>query len=90
MAAAADLPAVLARHAGKRVAVLSFSAARMPKTLHWRASTQPSVYAHNLYANLRAMDVSGCDLILIEAPPQGPGWEGVNDRLARAAFGSSQ
>lgn len=80
--------AALAGQGGRRIAVLSFSATRVPNTLHWLASTQPAIYAHNLYANLRAMDIAGCSLILVEAPPQGPEWEGVNDRLRRAAHGS--
>ncbi len=88
VAAGPAFAAALAVQAGKRIAVLSFSATRVPNTLHWLASTQPAIYAHNLYANLRAMDIAGCSLILVEAPPQGPEWEGVNDRLRRAAHGS--
>jgi len=42
-------------------------------------------YAHELYASLRRLDDLGCDLILVEAPPPVPGWQGVNDRLRRAA-----
>lgn len=41
--------------------------------------------AHDLYANLRELDASGCEVILVEAPPPEPGWEGVRDRLRRAA-----
>ena len=79
---------VLGSRAGQRIAVLSFSPTRTPGTLHWLASRTPKVYAHNLYAHLRAMDVSGCELIVIEAPPEGAGWDGINDRLKRAATGS--
>lgn len=46
-------------------------------------------YAHDLYAALRAMDAAGADLILVEAPPQGSEWHGINDRLRRAAHDSS-
>lgn len=46
-------------------------------------------FAYALYAALRAMDLAGADLILVEAPPQGGEWLGVNDRLRRAAHGSS-
>jgi len=46
-------------------------------------------YAHDLYANLRRLDQSGANRILVEAPPQAPQWEAVNDRLARAAAGAS-
>ena len=83
------LSSTLAAHAGHPIAVLSFSPARVPKTLHWRASREARVYAHNLYAHLRAMDTSGCDLLVVEAPPEGAEWDGINDRLRRAAFGSA-
>jgi L-threonylcarbamoyladenylate synthase len=45
-------------------------------------------YAHDLYANLRRLDASGARRIVVEKPPQGPEWEAVNDRLARAAAGA--
>ena len=90
LAAQHEVADTLAQHPGKRIAVLSFSPTRVPNTLHWLASRQVRVYAHNFYAHLRAMDTAGCDLILIEAPPQGAEWEGINDRLRRAAFGSAE
>jgi L-threonylcarbamoyladenylate synthase len=46
-------------------------------------------YGHDLYANLRRLDVSGAKRILVEAPPRTPEWEAVNDRLGRAAAGSA-
>ena len=88
VAAGPEFAAALAAQGEKRIAVLSFSTTRVPNTRHWLASTQPSIYAHNLYSHLRAMDIAACDLILVEAPPQGPEWDGVNDRLRRAAHGS--
>jgi L-threonylcarbamoyladenylate synthase len=43
-------------------------------------------YAHELYANLRALDRAGADEILVEAPPaDDDAWLAVRDRLARAA-----
>jgi L-threonylcarbamoyladenylate synthase len=42
-------------------------------------------YAHDLYANLRRLDRAGASAILVEAPPSGPEWEAVRDRLRRAA-----
>jgi L-threonylcarbamoyladenylate synthase len=45
-------------------------------------------YAHDLYANLRTLDASGAAEILVERPPATPEWDGVNDRLARAAAGA--
>ncbi len=44
-------------------------------------------YAHDLYANLRTLDASGAVEILVERPPTTPEWDGVNDRLMRAAAG---
>lgn len=46
----------------------------------------PGGYAHDLYAALRAMDHAGGDVIVVEAPPMSQDWDGVNDRLRRAAF----
>lgn len=50
--------------------------------------SDPDGYAHALYATLRALDQQGADLILVEQPPQTAEWQGVNDRLRRAAFDS--
>lgn len=41
--------------------------------------------AHDLFADLRALDALGVGLIWIETPPATPAWEGVRDRLRRAA-----
>ena len=38
-----------------------------------------------LYDTLRRLDVRGADRILVEAPPAGPAWDAVRDRLGRAA-----
>ena len=74
--------------AGKRVAVLSRGPARASAAFRWEtAGETPAAYAHDLYASLRTLDASGADLILVEAPPPGAAWEGVNDRLARASAG---
>jgi L-threonylcarbamoyladenylate synthase len=51
-------------------------------------SADPARYAHDLYANLRKLDDFGAKRILVEAPPEGPEGEAVNDRLARAAAGA--
>ena len=45
----------------------------------------PARYGHDLYASLHALDACDCELILVEAPPERPGWEAVRDRLTRAA-----
>lgn len=49
----------------------------------------PAGYAHALYSVLRTLDLYATDLILVEAPPAVDAWLGVNDRLRRAAHGSS-
>ncbi|MBU1359024.1 MAG: threonylcarbamoyl-AMP synthase [Gammaproteobacteria bacterium] len=41
--------------------------------------------AQQLFAVLRAFDDQGTKLIWVETPPAGPEWEGVRDRLQRAA-----
>ncbi|WP_137895227.1 L-threonylcarbamoyladenylate synthase [Ramlibacter sp. 2FC] len=41
--------------------------------------------AQELFAVLRALDDQGVRLIWVEAPPDTPEWEGVRDRLRRAA-----
>jgi L-threonylcarbamoyladenylate synthase len=41
--------------------------------------------AHELFAVLRAFDAAGVSLIWVEQPPPGSDWDGVRDRLARAA-----
>jgi L-threonylcarbamoyladenylate synthase len=52
------------------------------------APAESSRYAHDLYANLRALDAARAEAILVETPPADPEWEAVNDRLARAAAGA--
>jgi L-threonylcarbamoyladenylate synthase len=41
--------------------------------------------AHDLFAQLRAFDVQGVSQIWVELPPPSPEWDGVRDRLTRAA-----
>jgi L-threonylcarbamoyladenylate synthase len=72
--------AVLARHPNP--AAMSVA--------HWQlAPVDPLAYAHQLYAALRALDESGCEVILVESPPETPDWAAVRDRLQRAAAGSA-
>ena len=40
---------------------------------------------HELFAALRELDAQGVSLIWVEQPPDTPEWEGVRDRLQRAA-----
>jgi L-threonylcarbamoyladenylate synthase len=48
------------------------------------ASLDPRRYGHDLYANLRVLDCSGCREILIEEPPASGDWAAIRDRLMRA------
>ena len=41
--------------------------------------------AHQLFAVLRGFDAAGARLIWVETPPDDPAWDGVRDRLQRAA-----
>jgi len=45
----------------------------------------PVAAAHELFSALRELDGSGATLIWVETPPDAPAWEGVRDRLQRAA-----
>jgi len=74
--------------AGRKVALIHYS--DLPPThAAQRLPATPDGFAHALYAALRAMDGHGADIILVEAPPQDGAWLGVNDRLRRAAHGST-
>lgn len=75
--------------AGRRVALMHHTAGDFQQPLvHHLLPATPDGYAHALYAALRALDTAGADIILVESPPHDDQWQGVNDRLRRAAFGS--
>lgn len=84
-----ELATTLTRQ-GKRVAVLARSALQpLLAGLTWIAApTDAPAYAHDLYANLRALDAANCDVLLVEQLPQKPDWAAVNDRVGRAAAGA--
>ena len=69
-----------------RRAVMSFGTRpEGDASLAWiQASSNPERYGHDLYANLRALDASGCDEIVVEEPPESAEWSAVRDRLRRA------
>ena len=46
---------------------------------------EPAAAAHDLFAALRRLDDDGATEIWVEQPPDTPAWEGVLDRLRRAA-----
>lgn len=45
----------------------------------------PDLAAHELFRTLRELDAMDLDLIWVEEPPELPTWDGVRDRLSRAA-----
>ncbi|MFZ2652378.1 MAG: L-threonylcarbamoyladenylate synthase [Burkholderiaceae bacterium] len=53
--------------------------------IHRRMPLLPEAAAHELYASLREFDAQGAQLIWVEEPPASPEWDGVRDRLQRAA-----
>ncbi len=52
---------------------------------HRRMPANPASAAHELFAVLHEFDEEGVQLIWVEDPPPGPEWDGVRDRLQRAA-----
>ena len=73
----------------ERVAVLAWST-EPPEDFDgvWRtAPRDAAAYAHALYANLRALDATAVDAILIEQVPDGDAWAAIRDRLERATSG---
>jgi L-threonylcarbamoyladenylate synthase len=69
---------------GDKVAVLAFSRPDERVDFWLRMPREPQGYAQRLYAALRELDGTGCELILVEAPPEAPDWAAVRDRLVRA------
>ncbi|NUZ06452.1 L-threonylcarbamoyladenylate synthase [Piscinibacter koreensis] len=56
-----------------------------PGLVHRRMPARPEQAAHELFGVLREFDRAGIPLIWVEEPPPGPEWDGVRDRLRRAA-----
>ena len=73
---------------GYKVALI-YRTAAMPVHASIAMSTDADRYAHGLYAALRDMDHKGADVIVVESLPQTAEWQGINDRLRRAAFDST-
>jgi L-threonylcarbamoyladenylate synthase len=80
--------------AKRSVALMSYQKHDIKQSKELLASRQlpaePVAYAHDLYAGLRELDLAHADIILVEALPQDKAWQGVNDRLQRAAFDSRE
>lgn len=75
--------------AGRKVALITRSIPVGNVHAHIVMPQDADAYAHDVYAALRDMDQAGADLIVVEALPQNAQWQGVNDRLRRAAHDSA-
>ena len=69
------------------IAVYARSILRVPsaRVLYRRMPDDPAAAAQQLFAVLRDFDAQGVGLIWVEPPPPTSDWEGVRDRLQRAA-----
>ncbi|MGY4830961.1 L-threonylcarbamoyladenylate synthase [Sphaerotilaceae bacterium SBD11-9] len=56
-----------------------------PGALYRPMPAEPAAAAHELFSVLRELDDQAAHLIWVEEPPATPDWEGVRDRLQRAA-----
>lgn len=74
---------------GARVAALTWSdrafASGAALVAHHRLPADAVSYAAELYDTLHAIDDAGCEEVLVEQPPADRSWDGVRDRLTRAA-----
>ena len=72
------------------VAIWCRSSVQLPAThaARWRVQPMPPTAqdcAYQLFAQLRSFDAEGVAHIWVETPPLTPEWDGVRDRLTRAA-----
>ena len=90
---AAQLPARVVALGPARIGVLAPAdalpgALAADLALQLVAPADAEAYARSLYDNLRRLDASAAQRLLVARPPQGSRWEAVHDRLQRAAAGS--
>jgi L-threonylcarbamoyladenylate synthase len=71
------------------IAVYARAIVRIKSTqvLYRRMPDDAAAAAQQLFSVLRGFDAQGVKLIWIEHPPADPAWDGVRDRLVRAAAG---
>ncbi|MFO6420370.1 L-threonylcarbamoyladenylate synthase [Hylemonella sp. W303a] len=68
------------------IAVYARTSLQLPEgVVHRPMPLEADAAAHELFAALRALDETGVREIWVETPPEAPAWEGVTDRLRRAA-----
>lgn len=83
---ATALQALLDASAGAETAVYARADLRVPPGVVRRRMPADAISAaHELFAVLRELDRPGLAQILVEAVPESAEWDGVRDRLARAA-----
>jgi len=92
-------PGMHARHYSPRTRLMLVGSGRIPRQgrgvyLHWGepagadSISMPRTaaeYAATLYATLHELDQAGWDWIAVEEPPTDAAWDGIRDRLRRAA-----
>lgn len=91
LASAAELPEVAREEGarGARIGALRLESPPMAAIAHEVSMPgDPSAYGSRLYAALHELDDAGCEVILVERPPDAPGWAAVRDRLTRASRSS--
>lgn len=95
LATAPEVAALCARlkEKGRRIAAIHYSplsAETQSFLFSWQMlPVSAAAYSHGFYAAMRTLDGVGADVIVIERPPGGDAWEGIHDRLRRAAHGSA-
>ena len=75
---------VRSRSTGRGVMAFRVRPAGDTSAVWIEAPADPERYGHDLYANLRMLDSSACDEILVEEPPASAEWTAIRDRLSRA------
>lgn len=70
---------------GARVVALARSPVREAGLTVWSMPATAAEYARALYETLHRADDEGFDVVIVEGVPAAAAWDGVRDRLARAA-----
>ena len=78
-----------AREHNLRVGAIAFANPPMHVDDLRLVPVEPRSYAHSIYSTLHELDDAGCGLILVEQVPENADWEGVRDRLRRAAHSAT-
>ena len=88
-----ELATLLSKPCGARLAVLApmsgLENCRAEVALAIAAAEHADDYARMLYSSLHRLDSSGADRLIVAAPPAGPQWEAIHDRLRRAQAGGA-